>query len=68
MGMGSGPESLNLFLLESEFWQRLGLNSEAIDRLPWQKYRDYVVYIELFSQRAAKEQAAQQAELAKLGR
>lgn len=66
MGMGHGPASLNDFLLESEFWQRLGLDSEAVARLPWRTYRDYRVYIELFCQRAERDRQLQEAQMSKL--
>jgi hypothetical protein len=58
MGSGSGPSSLSDFLLDQQWWKRLGLSSEAVDRLPWQKARDYQVYIELMCQREERDNAA----------
>jgi hypothetical protein len=45
--------------MEVQFWERLGLTSEAIERLPWKKVVEYSTYIEILLQKEAMDRAKQ---------
>lgn len=55
--MGSeGPPSLSSFALETEFWKRLGLRREDIQKRPAREIEEYLLYMQIIIQ---EEQAAQ---------
>ncbi len=37
--------------MEAQFWKRLGLTAEAVDRMPWKKVQQYTTYIDLLIRR-----------------
>lgn len=43
----AAPEVLHDFLVEQEFWQRLGLTREALRHRPWREVDDYALIIQL---------------------
>ena len=51
-----GPEVLQDFLMEQEFWQRLGLSREALEDRPHREVADYSLIITLIRR---EEQARQ---------
>ena len=48
---GPAPDSLMDFAMEVQFWERLGLRAEDLDRMPWRKVQEYSTYIELLLQK-----------------
>lgn len=49
----AAPASLNEFGLLHQFWKWLGMRQEDIDRMPWKKFQEFCVYIELLAQKEA---------------
>jgi len=47
---GEGPPSLSTFVIETEFWKRLGKTREDILKMPAPEFRDYCTYIEIVVQ------------------
>ena len=54
----TGLPSLNEFGLLHQFWKWLGMRKEDIDRLPWKKFQEFCVYIELINQKEAADHRA----------
>ena len=42
-----GPEVLQDFLIEREFWKELGLTREALRDRPWREVQHYALIIQL---------------------
>jgi hypothetical protein len=54
----SGPPSLNEFALLHQFWKWLGKTEDDINRMPWKKFQEFCIYIELISQKEAADHRA----------
>lgn len=44
---GPAPESLHTFMMEQEFWQRIGENRVTLLKRPAREVEDYTLFIEL---------------------
>lgn len=51
-----GPPSLQTFLLRQEFWQRIGMTLESLERLPEREIEEYALIIQLLQRQEQADQ------------